>query len=123
MSEVDSYVSGVDPKLRSRFEKLRSLVKMALPEASESIKWGAPYYALDGTGVASIAEYSEHVNLYLMQGARLSSALLKGTGRGMRHVTVKASAEVDEAEVVRLLREAGALASERPRKSRGVRAR
>jgi hypothetical protein len=118
MSDVDAYVSGVDPKLRSSFEKLRSLVKKALPGVSESIKWGVPYYTYEGGGVASIVGYSDHVNLYLMQGAQLSSKLLEGTGKGMRHVTIEVSAEVDEKETIRLLREAGKLAAARPRKSR-----
>jgi hypothetical protein len=111
MSGVDSYISKVDPKLRSQFQRLRSIVKKALPGASESVKWGVPYYSLDGVGVASIADYSGHVNLYLMQGAELSSDLLEGTGKGMRHITVKTLAEIKEAEFMRLLREAGALAA------------
>jgi uncharacterized protein YdhG (YjbR/CyaY superfamily) len=38
LSDVDSYVSKVDPKLRSQFQKLRSIVKEALPGVSESVK-------------------------------------------------------------------------------------
>jgi len=40
MPDVDDYISEIDPKLRSGFEKLRSLVKEALPGVDESIKWG-----------------------------------------------------------------------------------
>jgi len=109
MSDVDEYLSKVDPKLRRQFQKLRSIVKKALPGVSEAVKWGVPYYSLHGVGVASIADYSEHVNLYLMQGAKLSSDLLEGTGKGMRHITVKTLAEIKENEFVRLLKEAGAL--------------
>jgi hypothetical protein len=111
LSDVDSYVSKVDPKLRSQFQKLRLIVKEALPGVSESVKWGVPYYSLDGVGVASIADYSGHVNLYLMQGAELSSDLLEGTGKSMRHITVKTLAEIKETEFMRLLREAGGLAA------------
>jgi hypothetical protein len=117
MSSVDVYVSKVDPKLRKQFEMLRSVVKRALPEVSESIKWGIPYYTLGKVGVASIAEYSKHVNLYLMQGALISSTLLEGTGKGMRHVTIGSSDEVDETELIRILREAGGLAR-KPREER-----
>ena len=118
MSDVDAYIAGIDPRLRGRFEELRSLVKKALPGVSESIKWGVSYYTHNGTGVASIAEYSDHVNLYLMQGAKLSSKLLEGTGKGMRHVTVEAKAHIDEKEINRLIREAGKLATAKPVKSR-----
>jgi hypothetical protein len=112
MSDVDAYVSKVDPKLRKQFEKLRSIVKRALPGATEAVKWGVPFYSLNGVGVAAMADYSEHVNLALMQGAKLSSDLLEGTGKGMRHITVKTLAEIKETEFIRLLREAGALAGE-----------
>lgn len=94
-------------------------MKKALPGVSESIKWSVPYYTYEGVGVASIAEYSHHVNLYLMHGAQLSSSLLEGTGRGMRHVTVESSAEIDEKEIIRLVREAGELPAAGPPKSRG----
>jgi hypothetical protein len=46
-----------------------------------------------------------------MQGAELSSDLLEGTGKGMRHVTVKTLAEIKETEITRLVREAGAHAA------------
>ena len=53
-----------------------------------------------------------------MQGAKLSSKLLEGTGKGMRHVTVEAKAHIDEKEINRLIREAGKLATAKPVKSR-----
>ena len=115
MSDVNEYVSKVDPKLRRQFQRLRSIVKKALPGVSEAVKWGIPYYSLDGVGVASIAEYSQHVNLYFLQGAKLSSDLLEGTGRGMRHITVKTLKDIKEGEFTRLLSQAGKLAAEGPR--------
>jgi hypothetical protein len=104
--------------LRGQFEKLRSLVKKALPGVSESMKWSVPYYTYEGIGVASIAEYSDHVNLYLMHGAQLPSKRLEGTGKGMHHITVEPSADIDEKEIMRLLREAGKLAAAGPHRGR-----
>ena len=40
MSDVDEYVSNVDPKLRRQFQRLRSIVKKALPGVSEAVKSG-----------------------------------------------------------------------------------
>jgi len=62
--------------------------------------------------VAAIADYSRHVNLSLLKGAELSSEMLEGTGKGMRHITVKTLADINETEFARLLSEAGALAAE-----------
>ena len=114
MSDVDAYASKVDPKLRDQFQKLRSIIKKALPDVSEAVKWSVPFYSLNGVGVAAIADYSGHLNLAFLQGAKLSSDLLEGTGKGMRHITVRVAAEINEAELVRLLREAGALAAMGP---------
>jgi hypothetical protein len=120
MSDVDAYASRVDPKLRRQFDEIRSIVRKALPGASEAVKWGVPYYSLDGVGVASMADYSGHVNLYFLQGAKLSSRLLEGTGKGMRHITVRTLDEIEEPEFVRLLKEAGELAvkEKRPKRRR-----
>jgi hypothetical protein len=115
MSDVDDYTSKVDPRLREQFAKLRLIIKKALPGSCESVKWGIPYYSLNGVGVASIAEYSQHVNLYFLQGAKLSSDLLEGTGRGMRHITVKTLKDIKEGEFTRLLSQAGKLVAEGPR--------
>ncbi len=119
MSDVDDYVSNVDHRLRPQFQKLRSLIKKALPDAVESVKWGVPYYSLNGVGVASLGDYNAHVNLYFMQGAKLSSELLEGTGKGMRHISVKSLDDIKQKEFTKLLIVAGALAS----KGRSSRAR
>jgi hypothetical protein len=116
MSDVDAYVSKVDPKLRRQFQALRPIIKKALPGVSEAVRWGVPFYSLDGVGVVAIADYSEHVNLAILQGAELSSTLLEGTGKGMRHITVRTMADIKEAEFTRLLREAGALAARSSRR-------
>ena len=79
---------------------------------------GVPYYKFKRVGVASIVHYTNHVNLYLMQGARLSSGLLEGTGKGMRHITISTEATIDEAEILRLLREAGGPTLSRIKRSR-----
>src|SRR6267143_812754 len=111
MSDVDAYVSKVNPELRRQFQKLRLIIKKALPDVSEAVKWGVPFYSLNGVGVAAIADYSRHVNLSLLKGAEVSSDMLEGTGKGMRHITVKTLAEIKETEITRLVKEAGALAA------------
>ncbi|HKT22688.1 MAG TPA: DUF1801 domain-containing protein [Nitrososphaerales archaeon] len=112
--QVDEYIDKVDPKLRPQFARLASTVRKALPEAVEAVKWGVPYWAVNKVGVVSIAEYSQHINLYFLKGASLSSPLLEGTGTSMRHITVRTLADIDEREFVRLLEESGRLAAEAP---------
>ena len=56
--------------------------------------------------VALIGDYKKHINLYFFQGARLSSDLLEGTGKGMRHIKIVGDSDINSAEVSRLLKEA-----------------
>ena len=42
---VDSWMEELDPSLREIAQTLRGLILQAVPDISESIKWGAPNYA------------------------------------------------------------------------------
>ena len=107
MRTVDQYITSVkDPELRKIMRKLRSLIREGMPEATESIKWGMPYYSINGQGIVSMAEYAKHVNLYFFMGARLSSPLLEGTGKGMRHIKIQNVSKIGDREILRLLRRA-----------------
>ncbi len=70
---------------------------------------GVPTYSVNGKGIASIADYSRHINLYFFQGAKLSSKLLQGTGKGMRHIKIYTLKHIDETEFTKLLKKAAKL--------------
>ena len=107
---VEQYIDGIkDQGLRNTVRKLRIIIVKSLPTAEEQVKWGMPYYSINGEGVVSIAEYAKHVNLYFFSGARLSSKLLEGTGRGMRHIKIGAASEIKLRELSPILREAANL--------------
>ena len=80
------------------------MAKTALPSAVETARMGVPTKSVDGTHIASIVEYSKHVNLYFYNGAKLSSKLLEGTGKAMHHVKFTATSEVNQKVIERLLR-------------------
>jgi hypothetical protein len=64
------------------------------------------YYSIDGEGNASIAKYAKHFNLF--SGVELSSKLLEGTGRGMRHIKIQGASDIEE-EIHRLLKQSAKL--------------
>ena len=67
---------------------------------------GIPNYSIKKEIIVAIAENTNHVNLYFFSGAALSSKLLEGIGKGMWHVTIKDSAEINETELSSLLKQA-----------------
>lgn len=112
MTDVDEYIGAIEnPRLCSLTKKVRRVITKALPRALESVKMGIPNYSVDGKNIAAIADYGKHVNLYFFQGAQLSSDLLQGTGKGMRHIRIEKPQDIREAEFTRLLRKAARLAT------------
>ena len=100
------YLKSLDPKQRKLTGKLRTIVKKALPNAEEKIKWGNPTYVLKGKNVAWILNYKEHVDLGFFKGAMMKSPLLEGTGKGLRHIKIRGEKDIKEREFAALVRRA-----------------
>ncbi len=109
-SDVEKYISNIeDPKLRVLAGRVREVAKKALPGVTERIWMGIPNFSANGKNIACIADYSHHINLYFLQGAKLSSKLLEGTGKGMRHIKISSESDIKEAEIAKLLKQASRL--------------
>lgn len=69
-------------------------------------------------GVLHIAVYAKHVNLGFNHGATLDDPfeILKGTGKRIRHITIKTSADLARPEVRAYVRRARKLATDDARK-------
>jgi hypothetical protein len=109
-ASVDEYVAQLGPQARALTQRLRVIVRKALPDAVEVIKWGNPVYVVNGKNVAWILNYRNHLDLGFFMGMRLQSQLLEGTGKGLRHIKVRSAGDIREAEFTRLLIDAAALA-------------
>jgi hypothetical protein len=108
---VDEIFSKVDPDKKETAERLRAQVKSTIPKAVETVRRGRITYALNGKDFAAIRLTKAHVDLLFTQGNRISSSLLKGQGTisDPVHVEVVAWKTVNEAEIVRLLKDAAAI--------------
>jgi len=64
-------------------------------------------------GAIHVAVYSKYVNLGFNQGAHMKdpAKLLKGTGKNVRHITIKSEADLRRPEIRQYLREARVLAA------------
>ena len=62
-------------------------------------------------GICSINVFVRHVTLAFARGADLDdpAGILQGTGKGMRHVTIRAAAEIPRQGLTALLRAAASL--------------
>ncbi len=109
---TEEVLSKFEPKQAEIAQKLRSIVKTALPDASETVRRGVITYILNDKDFATINSYEDHVDLGLFAGSRIDDEHLKGTGLGkdIRHIKIVSMKKLDEAEITRLLKEAAAVA-------------
>jgi hypothetical protein len=104
----DLYLADQSPKNRAVIRALRKFVAREAPKLTESVKWGNGCWVKDKAPVAYVYSAEDHVQFGFFRGASLSDPkrLLIGKGQYVRHVKLRKPAELDEAAVGALLRQA-----------------
>lgn len=102
----DAYLAGQAPEQRALLEKLRSLVRKALPDADVLIKWGVPCYAVNGKNICALASFKDHVGLNIFAPPALLAdpgKKLDGAGKTSRMLKVRAASDIDAPDITRWL--------------------
>jgi hypothetical protein len=107
---VDAYINALDDDRRQTATALREAIVAAVPDATESIKWGQPVYDVNGP-FAALKAFPRWVTLTFWRGAELadSRAMLQGDGDRMRHVRFSRAVDVDARAVQAVVRSAADL--------------
>ncbi|MEI6226259.1 MAG: YdeI/OmpD-associated family protein [Deltaproteobacteria bacterium] len=105
---VDAYIARAAPFARPVLSHLRSVVRAAVPEAEETIKWGMPHYVHHGI-LCCIAGFKGHCALHLRRGDELLGDAASDTAMGQFGRIRSLSDLPSKAVLVRLLRKAAAL--------------
>lgn len=105
-ASVAAYVAGVPEPVRPLFRAARAFVRKHAPELDERLYMDVPSY-FGSASLLYLADYSKHVNLGFLFGARLADpdGLLEGTGKSLRHVKLRSKDDLSPA-LARLLRAA-----------------
>jgi uncharacterized protein YdhG (YjbR/CyaY superfamily) len=61
---VDDYIAAQPEAVRDILERVRSAIRKAAPEASESISYKMPTYMLDGHRLLYFAVWKQHYSIY-----------------------------------------------------------
>jgi hypothetical protein len=110
---VDGFFARQPPALRAILDELRKLVQEAAPTAASSLKWGMPFYTLDGAMMCALGAHKAHVNLILSgppQAFADPDRLLEGDARTGRHLELRTVDDLPRAAVRGWLRTAARLA-------------
>jgi hypothetical protein len=113
--ELLEFLRGWDPTVRSLALRLRTIVIGEMAPCHEYIFWmrtkvvllyGSSDRVIDDN-ICSIGVFARHVDLSFKRGADLDDpdGILEGAGKGMRHIKVKTSADLDRPAIRSLLRQ------------------
>jgi hypothetical protein len=110
---VEGFFAEQPLHLAAILEALRKLVEQIAPDASASLKWGMPFYTVDGEMMCALAGFKSHVNLILAgppDAFADPDALLQGEGKTGRHLKLRSLDELPREAVRSWLRTASQLA-------------
>jgi hypothetical protein len=88
--------------------KANEITYRSQPPRSKSAMWKLVRYAVDGANVVGIGTFPSHATLFFYRGRELDdgSALLQGSGKDSRFLTLRAPADVERPAVKQLVRKA-----------------
>jgi hypothetical protein len=101
------YIAEQPADKAALLEKLRALVNKGVPDADVSIKWGVPFYRLNGKNICALASFKDHVaiNFFAPPNAFVDPGKkLEGSGKGNRTLKVRSAGDIDSPSVLRWLK-------------------
>ena len=110
---IESYFEGLPPEKRAPLDTLRALIEATVPKAESGLKWGAPFYTLDGKMLCALGALKHEVAISFFGPPEVfkdPKAQLQGKGTDYRVLKVKDGQEIDAASVKRWLKAAVAAA-------------
>jgi len=100
--KVKSYLDNLPSPQKEICKRIRRIITKTFPDLEESFKNGVPWYQ----SKYYIVGLKDHVNIgFSIEGLTPEELkLFEGKGKLMRHIKIYSLDEIDEAEIVRLLK-------------------
>ncbi len=100
---VDEYIKKQISPQKEICTTLRKIILKTFPDIEEGMKWGVPSY---DNGRYYFVTLKSHVNLgFSTKGlSKDNLALFQGSGKTMRVIEIKSKKEINEKEIVKLLK-------------------
>jgi len=97
---VDGFFAKQPAALRMILDELRALVVEVAPTAQAAIKWGMPWFTIDGALYAGLGAHKAHVNL-ILPGTKFAdpNQRLLGDGKTGKHLKLTSAREIPRDEV------------------------
>jgi hypothetical protein len=99
---IDGFFKKQPQSLRSVLAELRKIIESEVPDAESSIKWGNPFFTLNGKMMVALSSHKAHVNLILAGPPNAFAdphGRLTGEGKTGRHLKLASLEELPRNEV------------------------
>lgn len=64
MSDIDDYLKSVKPSQKVVLERIRKVIKQAVPDAAEMISYGVPTFKYNKRPLIYFAAFKDHMSIY-----------------------------------------------------------
>jgi uncharacterized protein YdeI (YjbR/CyaY-like superfamily) len=97
---VDRFIREAAPFARPILKRIRSLVHRGCPQAEETIKWGMPFFMVDGKILCAVGAFKAHCNFGFWKGRSILAAdgSRAKVGMGQRYGRITAVGELPSAK-------------------------
>ena len=107
---VRGYIEELAPWQRAVVKRADRLVTRQVPDLNKAIKWGVPFYGVDGEGwFLAVAAYQRHVKLMFFKGATFSPPPPVGKIGDNRSLDVRESDLFDESQFANWVHQAASV--------------
>ncbi|MFC1994175.1 DUF1801 domain-containing protein [Chloroflexota bacterium] len=104
--KVEKYIEKQQPLQKEIIEKVRRLILKTLPSCDERIAWGVVAFAEGKFYIAALKE-KVHVGFAINGLSKEEISLFEGSGKTMRHIKIRSLADIDEKQLVKLIKLVG----------------
>jgi len=108
---VQAYIAAMPGWKSAIAKRLDALIERTVPGVRKAVKWNSPMYGIEGQGFfVSIHTYTRYIKLAFFRGASLRP-LPPGPSKqkDTRYLDIHEDDELDEAQMVRWLKQAASL--------------
>ena len=110
---IDGFFARQPAGLKAILVELRKMIEKEVPGAESSIKWGNPFFTLNGNMMVALSAHKSHVNLILAGPPNAfvdPKGLLEGTGKTGRHLKLTSLEDLPRSDVRNWIKTAAKIA-------------
>lgn len=64
LATIDEYIASFPPDVGEKLRGIRTVIRRAVPDAEEAIRYGIPTFRLDGRNLVHFAAFRDHLSFF-----------------------------------------------------------